>query len=86
MSAIDLKVESELRGLANPSEEQREKLDGAFEKSAEVTIIERTYKTIINKRAKYKLKAAANNTGKDIIITAPIRRIGFCMAASSKLI
>ena len=71
MSAIELKVESELRGLTNPSEDQWEKLEGAFEKSTEITVTERTYKTIINKRAKYKLKAAANNTGKDVIITAP---------------
>lgn len=71
MSDIELKAESELRGLANPSEEQWEKIEGAFEKSTEITVIERTYKTIINKRAKYKLKASANTTGKEVIITAP---------------
>jgi|LakMenEpi03Aug12_release.lakeMendotaPanAssembly.Ray.scaffolds.fasta_scaffold169062_1 transposase len=67
----DLKVESELRGLANASESQWEKIEGLYEKSTEVTVIERSYKVITNKRAKYRLKPEANDSGKEVIITAP---------------
>lgn len=67
----ELKKESELRGIENPSAEQWEKEIYFFETSTEVTVLERQYKKTIYKRQKYRLKEEFNNFDKEVIITAP---------------
>jgi transposase len=65
-----LKEESELRGITRGAKAW-EPMKNCFADSREITIIERSYVTTLQRRQKYKLKKRYNNTGKDVIITAP---------------
>lgn len=42
-----------------------------YQESTEITVIERTYKKVIHRQKKYRLKDEYNKTGKEVIITAP---------------
>ena len=68
----DLKAESELRGLENPSAEQWEKLENAFDQVTTIQIIERSYEKQIHRKQKYKLKDEFNpdKDEKTVIIAA----------------
>ena len=58
-------------GVENPSADQWQKIDGLFDVSTEIEIIERSYKKVIHKRQKYRLKAELNQTDKeDVMISA----------------
>lgn len=57
--------------LQNPSVEQWEKVEGLFDQSIEIEIVERSFKKIVHKRQKYRLKKEFNTSEKEIIITAP---------------
>ena len=71
-SEMDLKEASLEYGLNNTDGSEWEKVEGLFEKSIEIDIVERTYKKVIHKRQKYKLKTDFNKTEKrDVLIAAP---------------
>ena len=57
--------------LENPSVNQWEEVAGLFDQSVEIEIIERSFKKIIHKRKKYRLKKEYNTSEKEIIIAAP---------------
>lgn len=67
----DLVMESTLRELNSPSADQWEEISGLYDKSTEITVIERSYKKLIHKRKKYRLKSEHNTSDKEVIITAP---------------
>jgi transposase len=64
MSEIELKEESEVRGISN----DWEKVDNFYDESKEVTVIERQYKTLIHRRQKYRHKGSTKDN--QIIISA----------------
>lgn len=70
LTDVELREESKLRGLENPGGDQWEEVDGLFDTSTEITVLERSYKKIIHKRKKRKLKKEFNTSDKEIIITA----------------
>ncbi len=47
--------------LQNPSADQWEKVEGLFDQSVEIEIVERSFKKIIHKRQKYRLKKEFNS-------------------------
>lgn len=68
----ELKNESTLRGLKNPSSDQWTELTNAFDTVKVVQIIERKYVREIHRKKKYKLKSEFTDEvdAKDVIITA----------------
>lgn len=66
----ELAEESAVRGLETPSSDQWEELEGVFDTSTKINIIERRYEKVIHKRQKYKLKSEFNDSEKSVIITA----------------
>lgn len=71
LSAADLKNASIEMNLENASSDQWEKLEGLFEESVMVTVVERKYLRKLIRRQKYKLKKEFNTTEKEsVIITA----------------
>lgn len=52
-------------GIDNPSPDQWIKVDGLFDQSTEIEIIERSFRKVIHKKQKYKLKSEFNITDKD---------------------
>jgi hypothetical protein len=71
LSDEDLKRESELREIPSPSSDQWQKIEGVFDQSTKIQVIETSYIKEIHKRSKYKLKSEHNSFDKDVIITAP---------------
>ncbi|MCC7406213.1 MAG: IS66 family transposase [Bdellovibrionales bacterium] len=73
LSLIDLKNESELRGIENPSGDQWEEMRGSFDKLTTIQIIERSYERQEHLKKKYRLKDEFNpdRDEKDVIVTAP---------------
>jgi transposase len=71
LSDEDLKRESVLREIPSPSSDQWQKIEGVFDQSTKIQVIETRYIKEIHKRSKYKLKSEHNSFDKDIIITAP---------------
>jgi len=69
----DLIAESLTRGFAAMSvgADAWKKIEGLTEDTVEITITERTYRKVIHKQAKYRLKDEYNDSDKDVIITAP---------------
>jgi len=68
----DLVAESLTRGLAmSVGTEAWKKISGLTEDTVEITITERTYRKVIHKQAKYRLKDEYNTSDKEVIITAP---------------
>ncbi len=65
-----LAAESLKRGITVGAEAWEE-IPNFFEKSTEITVIERVYQEVINRRVKYRLRREFNRLGKDVIITAP---------------
>jgi transposase len=63
--------EAKLRGVEPATAEAWEKVEGLFQESREITVIERVYKTRLHRRAKYRLKKEFNQTGKEVLVTAP---------------
>ena len=53
--------------LENPSVDQWEEVEGLFDQSVEIDIIERSFKKIVHKRKKYRLKKEFNTSDKEII-------------------
>jgi hypothetical protein len=71
-AADGLREENEIREIAvSDPREPWKKLDSMAQETVEITITERTYKRVVHRQAKYKLKDEYNKTGKDVIITAP---------------
>ena len=71
MTAEELKAESELRGLLNPSANQWVEVKNFYDESVEITVIEREYKKLLHRRKKYKLKTEfAETSEKQVIVTA----------------
>jgi transposase len=69
--ASDLQAMSEELGLAGASAEQWEEVAGLFDKSTEITVVERQYKKILHKRKKYRLRAEFALAEKEVIVAAP---------------
>mgnify|MGYP001291992148 CR=1 FL=1 len=67
----DLLTESSLRELTNPSSAQWEEIEGLYDQSTEITVVERSYKKVIHKRKKYRLRMEHNTSDKEVIVTAP---------------
>ena len=71
-SEDDLKQASIDFGIPDPKPDQWTKIEGLFGESFEIEIVERSYKKILHKRQKYKLKQEFNKTDKEVvIITSP---------------
>jgi hypothetical protein len=66
----ELREESILRGISGQNEAWK-KMKDFYKESTEITITERTYKKVVHKQARYRLKDEFNTTGKEVIITAP---------------
>ncbi|NQZ02502.1 MAG: IS66 family transposase [Bdellovibrionales bacterium] len=66
----ELKRESEIRGIECPSADQWEDLEGVYDHSVKINIIERKYEKVIHKRSNYKLLDEFNDSDKDVIVTA----------------
>lgn len=73
ISTPDLIAESMLRRLPNytPGANAWTKIPGLSEETVEITVTERTYKRVIHKQSKYRLKDEYNESDKEVIITAP---------------
>ena len=61
---------SESLGLESPSADQWEKMEGFYERSKEVTVVERSYKQLLHRKQKYQLKKQYQQGDKTHIITA----------------
>ena len=70
LSEEELKLISEEFGLSNPSGSQWEEIVGLFDQSTEIEILERSYKKILHKRKKYRLKKEFKLEEKEVIIAA----------------
>jgi transposase len=72
LSPEELTAESTSRGLENPSADQWQELENAFDQVTTIQIIERSYEKEIHRKKKYKLKAEFNpdDGEKDVIVTA----------------
>lgn len=72
ISADELKSESALRGVNNPSSSQWEEMKNVFDELTTIQVIERSYVKEIHRKKKYKLKTEFSSElgEKDIIITA----------------
>lgn len=66
----DFKAENLDRELGCKGSEGWKEMKDFYEDSQEITITERTYKKVIHRRLKYRLKDEYNTTGKEVIITA----------------
>ena len=67
-----LVAESLSRGLSmQAGADAWKKMQGLTEDTVEITVTERTYKRVVHRQAKYRLKDEYNTTGKEVIITAP---------------
>jgi transposase len=69
MSDSELKEEAEMRGRKNSTRSDWKELQGLYDESTEITIVERTYKKVVHKRKKY-LFLPSVGTDKEIIVTA----------------
>jgi hypothetical protein len=69
-SKEDLEMEKVSRGIKSDKAEW-DQLTGVYQDSVEITIVERVYQKIIHKQAKYKLRGARDEIGKEVIVTAP---------------
>jgi transposase len=67
----ELKEMSASLEIDKPAADQWEEVPGLFDKSTEITIIERIYKKLIHKRKKYRLKKEFAPPEKHVIIAAP---------------
>lgn len=72
ITSEELKTESELRGINNPSSDQWQELTNVFDSVTKIQIIERKYIKEIHRKKKYKLKPefTTDVNEKDVIITA----------------
>ena len=71
-SSPDLVAESLTRGFVmSVGAEAWKKITGLTEDTVEITITERTYRKVIHKQSKYRLKDEYNDSDKEVIITAP---------------
>lgn len=66
-----LQEETDIRGLIVGAEDAWQKMNGLYQESTEITVTERVYQKVVHRQAKYKLKDEFNDTGKEVIITAP---------------
>lgn len=69
-AVAELGQESDLRGIPM-GEKAWKKMNGFYQEATEITVVERVYKKVVHRQAKYRLKDEYNTTGKEVIITAP---------------
>jgi transposase len=68
----DLIAESLSRGVPmSAGADAWKKIEGLTEDTVEITVVERTYKKVIHRQSKYRLKDEYNTSDKEVIITAP---------------
>lgn len=70
-SAEELIEESRLREVKTLSQDAWSEMKNFYQESVEITVTERIYKKVTHRQAKYRLKDEYNDTGKEVIITAP---------------
>lgn len=70
MSDRQLAAESLLRGI-NAKAEAWEKVEGLYQSSTEITVIEKVYQQTLHQQQKYRLKRQYNDSGKEVFLTAP---------------
>lgn len=71
-SSSVLQEENEVREIVvSDPKEPWNKVESMAQETVEITIVERTYKKVVHRQARYKLKDEYNKSGKDVIITAP---------------
>ena len=72
ISDVELKHESELRGLENASSQQWQEMPNCFDTVTKIQILERSYIKEVHKKKKYKLRSEFLDQvgGKDVILTA----------------
>lgn len=70
MKEPDLEMESKLRAVREGAVAWEKKKD-FYQESVEITVTERVYTKVVHRQAKYKLKDEFNDTGKEVIVTAP---------------
>ena len=72
LSTPELVAESLTRGLPmSAGAEAWKKIPNLTEDTVEITITERTYRKVIHRQSKYRLKDEYNTSDKEVIITAP---------------
>jgi len=73
LNPFTMTEESASREITDPELQKLawEEMSDFYQESTEITVTERTYKKLIHRQKKYRLKDAYNTTGKDVIITAP---------------
>jgi transposase len=69
LSSDELKDEAVSRGYKDSKASDWREIDGLFDESTEITIVERVYKKVIHKRKKYRFLPSVG-TDKEIIVTA----------------
>ena len=69
MKTSELKEESDVREIPVGADAWK-KMNGLYQESYEVTVVERVYERVLHRQQKYKLKDEYNTTGKEVIITA----------------
>jgi hypothetical protein len=69
MQQDELKEEAEMRGYNQSEANDWKELNGLYDESTEITVVERTYKKIVHKRKKY-LFVPSVGTDKEIIVAA----------------
>lgn len=69
MTDSELKEEAEMRGQKDTKRADWKELEGLYDESTEITIVERTYKKVVHKRKKY-LFLPSVGTDKEVIVTA----------------
>jgi transposase len=69
MSGPELKDEAMSRGYTDAKASDWEEVQGLYDQSTEITVVERTYKKVTHKRKKYRFKPSIG-TDKEIIVTA----------------
>jgi transposase len=70
MSERELARENLLRNIVGGAAAWAE-VPGLYQEAREITVFERVYQEVLHRQAKYRLKAAFNRTGKEVLITAP---------------
>lgn len=69
MTESELKDEAVGRGFKDASVTDWEEIQGLYDESTEITVVERIYKKVVHKRKKYRFKPSVG-TDKEIIVTA----------------
>ena len=71
MSERELAAESATRGIKDAGASAWEEVAGLYQAASEITVFERVYQEVLHRQCKYRLKKKFNDSGKEVLITAP---------------